>query len=402
MQKTLLKYPILIVGGGIGGMTAALALAKKGIPSILTEQAPQFRELGAGIQFCPNTFKVLDYLGLTKAFSEISVFPENIRYRDGLNGFEFMHLPLGNEVVKRFGHPFGSFKREEVLRTFVAECRKSDLIELVTSARIIDVKEEKDSITAITVDGKTFKGSALIGCDGIWSVIRNFVVENDEPPRISGQIIYRGVLKAEDMPSDIEFDDIVHYVRPRAHLVHYPIGNQGYYNISAIYQTDRLPGPLDVPVDKEEVYEYFSNSIPRVMELVDRLDFNKCWSLCDRNPISNWSRGKITLLGDAAHATLPYLTSGAGMAVEDAVVLAEKIVDHNYQFEEAFLAYQKERYLRAAYVQLYSRAYGDVHHSSGVARELRNALISARTMEDNFKWVSYLYNGINLPVHAAK
>lgn len=395
------KLPIIIVGGGIGGMATALALAKKEIPCILLEQAPQFRESGAGIQFCPNTFKVLDYLGISKDMADIAVFPEFIRYRDGLNGFEFVSLPLGKEIVRRFGHPFGSFRRTDVLKTFVDNCRKSPFVQLVTSARITEVREEGDKVYAISEKGDVYTGAALIGCDGIWTLVRKYIID-DPQPRISGQIIWRGVVKKDEMPQSIEFDDIVHYVRPLAHLVHYPVGTEGYYNISAIYQTDRLPDPFDTKSDKEELFRYFKGSLPILIELLERIDFSKNWSLCDREPTPNWSRGKMTLLGDAAHATLPYLTSGAGMAVEDAVVVAEKIVDHNFNYEEAFKAYQKERYLRAAYVQYYSRAYGDVHHSSGVARELRNALISKRSVEENFKWVSYLYSGIDLPVESRK
>lgn len=391
------KLPIIIVGGGIGGMATALSLAKKQIPCLVLEQAPQFRESGSGIQFCPNTFKVLNYLGISKEMSDIAVFPENIRYRDGLNGLEFVSLPLGKEVVRRFGHPFGSFIRSDVLKTFIDKCKQSPFIKLVTSARVIEVREDGDKVYATTENGETYTGAAIIGCDGIWSSVRKFIAD-DSKPRISGQIIFRGVVRKDEMPQTIEFDDIVHYVRPSAHLVYYPVGNLGYYNISAIFQTDRLPDPADTKSDKEELLNYFKGSLPILIELLERIDFSKNWSLCDREPISNWSRGKMTLLGDAAHATLPYLTSGAGMAVEDAVVVAEKIVEHNFNYEGAFKDYQKERYLRAAYVQYYSRAYGDVHHSSGVARELRNALISKRTVEDNFKWVSYLYSGINLPV----
>jgi len=387
--------PILIVGGGIGGMTAALALAKKKISSIVLEQAAQFREAGAGIQFCPNTFKVLDYLQIAAAFKEIAIFPEQLCYVDGLTGNELLSLPLGKEIAKKFHHPFGSFHREEVLRCFVKECRKSPYITLVTSAKVKDIEERGELVFAKTEDGTLYSGEALIGCDGIWSVVRQRVLGN-HMPRNSGQIIYRGVVQRSQMPQGLNLDNIVHYVRPSAHLVYYPIGNNGYFNISAIFQSDRFPDEHEHIGKPDELFHWFQDSHPKVLEILERVDTSIMRALCDLQPVSEWSKGRITLLGDAAHATLPYLTSGAGMAVEDAVVLAEKIATYQGDYVTAFQAYQKERYIRTAYVQLFSRAYGDVHHSSGIKRELRNLLLSRRTVEENYSWISYLYNGIEL------
>jgi salicylate hydroxylase len=307
-----------------------------------------------------------------------------------------MRLNLKGEFLKRFKYPFGSYRREDVLRVFVSECRKSPLVTLITSARVIHVEDLGSHVIAKTETGQIYEGDALIGCDGIWSIAREHILSSKEKPRISGQIIYRGVVAHKDMPSYLELGSIVHWVRPGCHLVHYPIGNKGMYNISAIFQTDRKPDPSETQGDKNELFAYFEGSRPEVMDLLERVDASRMWSLCDRNPISNWSKGRMTILGDAAHATLPYLTSGAGMAVEDAVVLAKKIEESGFRYEEAFKAYQKERYLRAAYVQYFSRAYGDVHHSSGVARELRNTLISERSEDENLDWVNYLYSGIEV------
>lgn len=389
------EHPVIIVGGGIGGMTCALALAKRGIRSILLERASKIREAGAGIQFCPNTFKVLDYLGIADSFKDIAIFPENLCYVDGLTRQEILRLPLGSRIVKEFKHPFGSFHREEMLHAFVAECQKSPLVDFVTSARVVGVKEKHDAVEAITDNNEIYVGDALIGCDGIWSDVRKFIV-GERTLRNSGQIIYRGVVSREVMPADLCLDDIVHFVRPNAHLVYYPIGKNGLFNISAIFQSDRLPDHHELDGKPEELYSWFAGSHPKVMEILDRVDTSTMRPLCDIEPMKNWSKGRMTLLGDAAHATLPYMTSGAGMAVEDAIVLAKCIEDHKRDYQAAFLDYQSKRYLRTAYVQYFSRAYGDVHHSRGIARELRNQLFSKRTVEENYKWVSYLYSGIEL------
>lgn len=388
--------PVIIVGGGIGGMATALAFAKQNIPSIILERAAQFREAGAGIQFCPNSFKILDFLGISKAFEDIAIFPDHICYVDGLLDFEFVRLPLGSKMVERFNHPFGSFHREDVLKTFGNECKKSPLIRMIPAAKVIDIQEKTDRVLAITEDQTIYEGEIVVGCDGIWSVVRKFVEEN-VALRVSGQIIYRGVVPESEMPGGLQLGNITHYVRPGAHLVYYPIGTKGDFNISAIFQTDRLPDTKESIGNKEEFYSYFEGSIPKVMELVERVDTSRMWPLCDIEPLSNWSKGRIVLLGDAAHATLPYLTSGAGMAVEDAVVLAQKVVENPTNYSLAFKQYQEERRLRTAYVQLFSRMYGDVHHSKGIARELRNHLVSKRSIEENYEWVSYLYKGIDLP-----
>lgn len=369
-------------------MSTALALAKRNIPSTVLEQAPQFREAGAGIQFCPNTFKILHHLGMTEAFTKIANFPEYLCYVDGLLDFEFVRLPLGKKIQKRFQHPFGSFHREEVQREFVKACRANPLITLITSAKVIELEDHSTHIIALTETGERYKGDILIGSDGVGSMTRKYVYGASRP-RDSGQIIYRGVVHRDQMPKGLQLENIVHYVRPNAHVVHYPIGNNDYFNISAIFQTNSTD-------QNQDLNHWFEGSIPKVMDLIHKVDPAMRWALCDRDPVSVWNKGRVVLIGDAVHPTLPYLTSGAGMAVEDAVVLAKKIATHPYNHSQAFIEYQQERYLRTAYVQLFSRAYGDVHHSSGVARELRNHLISQRSVEQNYQWVSYLYSGISL------
>lgn len=391
------KLPILIIGGGIGGLTTSLALAKKGIHSIVLEQGKHFRTYGSGIQFCPNTFKVIDYLGIMPDFVKIAIFPEYLCYVDGLTGQEYVRLPLGKRIEERFDYPFGSFHREHVMKAFYEACEKSPFIKLIPSANVVKVWEEADKACAMTDNGEKYEGELMIGCDGVWSVVRAYIKEGQSDPlRVSSQLIYRGVVHKDKMPKGLEYESIVHYARPNAHCVFYPIGNDGYFNISAIFQSDRVPDAHEHDGNKKELLSWYEGSIPKVMELINSVNCERVWSLNDRDPVRNWSRGRVTMLGDAAHPTLPYLTSGAGMAIEDAVVLAEKIHDLSNNFEQAFKEYEEERHLRTAYVQLFSRAYGDVHHSSGVARELRNELLSKRTVDQNYNWVSFLYSGIDL------
>lgn len=391
-----MKNPhLLIVGGGIGGLSTALALAKLGIKSSVLEQAAQFRVEGAGIQFCPNTFKILDYLGLADHFKEVAFFPEMLCYRDGITDKEYIKLPLGQDIVDRFRYPFGSFRRDDMLRVFVEACQKEPLIELFSGAKIIKIEEADNKVLAHAGSGKKYEGDLLVGSDGIWSVVRKYVLGEDKP-RISGQIIYRGVVKRENMSQELDLDNIVHYVIPNAHLVHYPIGKNGFINISAIFQSDRVPDYRESQGNPKELLSWFSSANDKVRGILGYVDVSRMWTLCDYNPARNWSKGRVVLLGDSAHATLPYMTSGAGMAVEDAVVLSKMLDSHGFNYKEAFKSYEEERYLRTSYVQYFSRAYGEAHHASGVAREVRNEYLSHWSTEETYNWVSYLYSGINL------
>jgi 3-hydroxybenzoate 6-monooxygenase len=387
--------PIVLVGGGIGGMTTALALSSRHIPSIVLEQASEFRESGAGIMLCPNAIKVFAHLGVDKQIIDLAFFPENLVYADGLNGMEFIRLPMGKEIIKRFNHPYVSVHREEFLKILVQECRKSPLIHLVTSAQVVEVKEDKQVVSAITKDKKVYEGAALVGCDGLWSSVRKFILD-DQKPILSGTVTHRGVISKDKLPRHLHTSDLIHWDRPGGHLVLYQIGTKGLVNLVAVYQADDPIRAEGCEGDPEELHRKFAGSIPTVLELLQFIDTSKKWMMYDRNPTRSWSKGKMTLLGDAAHPTLPHLTQGAAMAIEDAVVLAKKIDENNEDYQKAFEDYQQARYLRTAYVQLFSRAYADVHHADGIARELKLSLLSKRTNEENYHWLKEIYNGIDL------
>jgi salicylate hydroxylase len=389
------QRPIIIVGGGIGGLTMALALARKGLPSIVLEQAPQLRETGAGIQLCPNVFKMFEYLEIIEPMKQIAVFPDNLVYVDGINGCKFLTVSLGEELLSRFKYPYGVFHREELLKTLAAQCLKYPEVAFITDAKVTGLEELSDRVVVTTEKGQRVEGEIVIGCDGLWSVVRSAIC-GEEKPRFSKHVAYRGVIPLSKIPGHLRPNNVVHWVRDNSHLVHYPIGSQGFLNIVAIIQTTNTYAFDDIQGNPTELTERFAGSQPEILELLKEVNPNRKWLLFDRDPITHWSKGRMTLVGDSAHPTLPYLTQGAGLAIEDAVILAERLVEHQGDYQAAFKEYQEERYLRAGYVQLMSRAYGEAHHSTGVARELRDMMIAMRTPEENYEWLAKMYQGIDI------
>jgi len=383
------QLPILIVGGGMGGMSTALALAQKGFSSLILEQADQFRETGAGVQVCPNVFKMYEMLNMAPLLNEISFFPESLVYLDGISGQEFVRLPLGQQLRAHFGYPFGVFHRENFMRSLVKECKKSPFIQFAISAKVKDFEEVNEKVIVRTENGAVFEGAALIGADGLFSTIRERMI--GDKIQHSGHIACRGVIPIDKIPENLRFDSVYHWTRPKAHLVHYPLKNEGLFNIVAIFQSSKQCD-LSAPIDSaEEMHQSFEGSRIEVLTLLSMLDAKQMWRLCDRDPISEWSQGRITLLGDAAHPTLPYVTQGVGMAIEDALVLAHNVEHFKGDYASAFQAYQKNRYLRTGAAQLLARLYGEINHASGVARQLRNTILSTKTVQECYDWLAYMY-----------
>ena len=386
---------MIIVGCGIGGSSMALALARLNIPSLLLEQAPQIRETGAGIQLCPNVFKMFDHLAILDQMKNIAIFPDNLVYVDGINGDRFLTVGLKEEMMKRFNYPYGVFHREDLLKKLADICRTYSQIEIRTATRVQKISEESDHVTVETEDGRKWEGDIVIGCDGLWSVVREHILGKEEP-HFTHHVAYRGVVSLNELPSHLKPNNVVHWVRDNSHLVHYPIGVQGLLNIVAIIQTDKNYPLNDVTGNPEELYSRFEGSQPEMLELLKKVNPNKKWLLYDREPVVNWFKGRVVMLGDAAHPTLPYLTQGAGMAIEDAVVLAQRLMDNEFNYEAAFKEYQEERYLRTGFVQLMSRIFGLSHHSQGIARELRDDMVKRKSSEEIYEWLGKLYKGVDV------
>jgi 2-polyprenyl-6-methoxyphenol hydroxylase-like FAD-dependent oxidoreductase len=386
------QLPILIVGGGIGGFATALALSQKGFRTIVFEQAAEIKEIGAGIQVGPNVFHMFDRLGLTEKILEKTAIPQTLVMMDGITGENVVSIPLDTRFQQRFKYPYALIHRADLHTIFVDACKQSALITIITGAKITDYKDQGAQVVVHTAAGETYEGDAVVGADGLWSTIRAQLV-NDGPPRVSGHIAYRAVLPIEDIPEHLRANSMTLWAGAKTHLVHYPLRGGKLFNLVAVFHSDKYVEGWDWAADTEELHSRFADATPAVKTMLAKIDAWRMWVLCDRDPIENWSKGRVTLLGDAAHPMLQYAAQGAGMSIEDGVVLADALSAGN-TYEEAFLAYQNKRYLRTGKVQLTARLYGEFYHAKGVARQLRNDFLKARSVDQTLDGMAWLYNGI--------
>lgn len=385
--------PLLISGGGIGGLAAALTLAQDGHAVSVLEQAASFSEIGAGIQLGPNIFRMFDYLGLTEAINRVAFFPTGLAMHDVRTGEKIVRVPLGDLARATYGFPYGVIFRADLHQVLLHACRAQPNVNLRTHTKVKSFDQSADGVTVTLTDGETVHGSALIGADGMWSQIREAIV-GDGKPRVSGHIAYRAVLKREDVPAHLWSDDVMLWGGEKTHLVHYPLRRGELFNLVAVFHSNRYDEGWDTFGDTAELTERFRDACPQVKELLGKIETWKMWVLCDREPVKNWTDRRVTLLGDAAHPMLQYLAQGAGQAIEDAVVLREALRFTRGDLPRAFQKYQQARYLRTGRVQLTARFYGDIYHASGVQRELRNQMFKSGNESAGFAGLKWMYDGI--------
>jgi 3-hydroxybenzoate 6-monooxygenase len=385
--------PFLVAGGGIGGLITAYALAHKGFPVRVFEQAPEFKELGAGIQLGPNIFRAIERIGLKASMLDDAWVPSALEMRDALTGEPIAEIPLGEPFRKRFGQPYAVTHRADIHGVYLRACQGSNLVALENNRKVEDFHDDGDAVTLRLEGGEEVRGRALVGCDGMWSRIRGKII-GDGAPRVSGHIAYRAVLKREQVPDDLWRPEVMLWAGPKTHFVHYPLRRGTLYNLVAVFHSDRYVEGWNTVGDPDELWKRFKGQRPEVLRLLERIETWRMWVLCDREPVKDWSQGRVTLLGDAAHPMLQYLAQGACMASEDAVCLAEKMAEMPNDIPGAFKAYENERYLRTGRVQIMARIYGEFYHASGVTAELRYQVLHDRTAEQAYAGMEWLYGGM--------
>ena len=389
MTRNTSSLPVLVAGGGIGGLAAALALTRRGLKVKVLEQAAELGEIGAGIQLGPNAFAAFDALGVGPQARGRAVYTDYMVMHDALDEFQVGRIPTGEAFRARFGNPYAVIHRADVHKSLLEGAQASDRIEVQTSCCVQRVEQDDDSVTVVDTQGKRHRGAALVGADGVKSAVRRQYVGDEA--RVSGHVVYRAVVDKKDFPVDLQWNAASIWVGPNCHLVHYPLRGGEQYNVVVTFHSRDKEEWSVREGSREEVQSYFEGICAKARQLIDLPKDWKRWATADREPIGQWTYGRATLLGDAAHATLQYLAQGACMALEDAVTLGEALRVHDNDFAKAFALYQRSRIARTARIVLSAREMGRIFHAKGVERLVRNQLWTGRTPERFYDAMEWLY-----------
>lgn len=383
---------VLVIGGGIGGLSVALALARKGLRVRLYERSAEFGEVGAGLQLAPNCTRILDAYGLLDEAVALGVLPERILMKDAVDATELTRLDLA-DLERRYGFPYLVIHRSDLHGLLLRACRRRG-VDLVTNAHCVSYENVGGGARAVFADGRTDEADAVIAADGLHSVARRLLV-HDEPVN-SAYVAYRAAIPIEQVRGNgVHEKDIVVYVGPRCHFVQYPLRGGRMLNQVAVFESPKaLADEADwgTPDELDRAFDGMCAQIQRGLPLMWR---DRRWRMFDRDPITTWTTARITLLGDAAHPPLQYMAQGAVMAIEDGWVLAEHVEARTdssrvIDWEAALAAYQAVRPEHCRRVVTTARAWGDLWHHDGPKRLQRNALLRARDPYD-YTFTDWIY-----------
>ena len=375
---------IFVAGAGIGGLTASLALARKGFRAVVLEKAEKLQEAGAGLQLSPNASRVLVELGLEPRLASSAVVPESINIMSARAGGEICRIPLGRAATFRAGAPYWVVHRADLQAALLAQVNESPDVELRLGCQFEDVTRHARGLTVVQRQGMSRHqdvATALIGADGIWSSVRQHLFPHVQP-QFSGLIAWRGTLAATALPREYTSPRVQLWMGPNAHLVAYPISAGRQINVVAIVSgTWNRPG-WSAPGEANEIKQFFASTRwpATARMLASAVDEWKRWALFTVPYGGEWHEGQIALLGDAAHAMLPFAAQGAGMAIEDAAVLAKALSEGASDaagVAAALKKYARQRRGRVAKMQRLARRQGRIYHMSGPAAAGRDLFIRA-------------------------
>ncbi|PUE22956.1 hypothetical protein B9Z38_14805 [Limnohabitans sp. MMS-10A-160] len=393
MTTTHDKLPVIIVGGGIGGVATALALGRLGLPVQLLEQADQIGAIGYGVQIGPNVMPALERLGVGEAVRQAAYLPEEILLYEMDSGRKLVDIPLRTQQFKaRYqGAPYVAIHRVDLHELLLHACRAYPNIDLNQSTQVVEYRNTADGCGVATADGRFIEGAAVIGADGLRSRLR-LQLHPGDAPRDTGYLAHRTIVPMAEAPASIrKRQGVTMWTGPGFHVIYYPLRGGSEMNIVVVV---RVPPDLDV-TDNERYLEHIATltrrAAPEARDVVQLVNLERRWSIADREPVRRWADGCFTLMGDAAHATLQSLAQGAGMAVEDADTLALLVQTCDNDFAAAFKRFERMRFLRTARVQLESRDLWEIYHCDGTRAEVRSQHFEEKTPEDIYRCLDWLW-----------
>ncbi len=387
---------VLIAGGGIGGLAAALACARQGLPTQLWERAAQLSEVGAGIQLGPNVTRILQAWGLSDALNQVAAFPERLQARDARTGEVLGVLRLGARAQNRYGAPYVTLHRAD-LQGLLHESAQAHGVDIRLGQTLQSWQALADGLEVGSVAGDNTKADALIGADGVWSAVRQ-QWRSDGPAQFTGHVAYRALLPQADLPLHLRSQEVTVWMGPRLHVVHYPVRGGEALNLVAIVQAERpaLSQEWDAAGHAQALLQAMgarSGAVGKdLMARIEAVSGWRQWALHDRAPMSSpleMAEDRLALLGDAAHPMRPYLAQGAGMAIEDALVLSQCLAQGQCVVSERLKTYAERRWSRNAQVQTRAIRNGRIFHAQGWVATGRN--LSMRLMSERLMDVPWLY-----------
>ena len=391
-----MKNSILIAGGGIGGLAAALACARQGLPVQLLERAAQLSEVGAGIQIGQNVTRILQAWGLGDALAQAAAFPKRLQARDARTGQVLGSLRLGERAQALYGAPYATIHRAD-LQGLLHEAVQRAGVAMHLDHAVTGWSESKDGLGVHTPARQSWQADALIGADGVWSTVRQNLL-GDAPARFTGHLAYRALVAQADLPAHLRSHEVTVWMGPRLHVVHYPVRGGEWLNVVAIVHGAK-PEQADVwdAAGHAQALMQAMGAVSGAVghDLHERLASVPAWrqwALHDRSPVTSareMAQGRVALLGDAAHPMRPYLAQGAGMAIEDAQVLAQCLAQGAGRTADRLQAYAEQRWARNARVQARAIRNGRIFHAQGLVAMGRN--LSMRLMGERVMDVPWLF-----------
>lgn len=382
--------PIVVAGGGIGGLACALALAQRGFRVVVCEQATEFGQVGVGLQVAPNALSVLDALGVGPQAKRDALLIERMLMVDGFDGRPICDIPCGPDFVARFGNPYAVAHRADIHGALLEGCVQNPLITLRTNSRVTGYRNRPGAVDLTLDNGETIAGLALIGADGVRSRVRQQMIGDDEP-KPAGAVIYRALVPRALMPPAQQKPYPILWVGPGAHVIYYPVRDWSVFNFAVT-----VNAPASDVWEGEAATELPLAALqgwsPDITSLVAAQKTFQRYVIRHREPIDNWTDGAVTLLGDAAHPMVQYIAQGAAMALEDAICLAEEVSKHESDIPAALAAYQAIRIVRTARAQISSMMLDRIYHvEAGVERLVRNSIFEGRTATEYYDRLAWLF-----------